>query len=731
MATIVLFVEEITERQVLQILLESYGYSAVTLSMTNSSFMEVVQYNPQHIIFEIPEKNNLQLSLINRIRTSNKTSRIPIIGYGDQTDRKAIFEIKKMGVTTFLERPLTTNSIQSLIKPKKGKALTLHSNEMKIYEGELEDTAKIMASSTSASERIDIMVKRIGELLAFPFTVAKVLNVTQSDTTGAKDLAKAIELDPVVVSSVLKVANSAFYRGTSSTLGIKDAIVRLGFIETKNIAISMSIMKLFSDEEKSVGFSREDFWFHSLATAIMAGELAKRVRYPKPEIAFICGLLHDFGIILLDEFFPAYLNLTLKETTKRGESFIKVQRDKWGITHNDVVARLFREWNMPEEVVEVLRNLYRYQNYENKADASTTTLVQIVGMSETMAKGLSLGRECDEYVSLIPNYIIESMKIMNQINDRFFVKIAEELNMFSSYLNLDKQDVQFKRVENRDDIQHYVTLVERRRQLLNPFMYSLVSQKNYLMLADNPENIIESEQGTELIVLFPSIDDELDDISEFFTIPKKKVTDSDDDSDFEEGLTPVIIIADQTLWDNSVELPDHVVLLNHAMDLRILSFAIESLCLGHAFDLDDHIKEPAEAVPEEIADEPVVEEAFAIKTKVVQNAVAVLELYGKVDVTHVKELSPVIATLLKKTKYIGIDFTHATDIHSEFLVILDNFRKVVRQKGGILCLYAMKESIQFELSDADRLILFVFKSEKELLLCIKQAISKKQEDKTE
>lgn len=731
MATIALFIEDNTERQVLQILLESYGYSVVVLAVSNSSFMEVVQYNPQHIIFEIPEDSALHLSLINRIRTSNKTSRIPVIGYGDQSDRKVIFEIKKMGVTTFLERPLTTNTIQSLIKPKKGKQLTLHDKEMKIYEGELEDTARIMSPATSAPERIEIMVKRIGELLAFPFTVAKVLSVTQSDTTGAKDLAKAIELDPVVVSSVLKVANSALYRGTSSTLGIKDAIVRLGFIETKNIAISMSIMKLFSDEEKSVGFSREDFWFHSLATAIMAGELAKRIHYPKPEIAFICGLLHDFGIILLDEFFPSYLNLTLKETTQRGDSFIKVQRDKWGITHNDVVARLFREWNMPDEVIEVMRNLYRYVNYENKVDESVTTLVQIVGMSETMAKGLSLGRECDEYVTLIPNYIIENMKIINQINDRFFVKISEELNMFCSYLNLDKQEVQFKRVENREEILHYITLVERSRQLLNPFMYSLVSQKNFLMLAESVESILESDQGTELIVLFPSIDDELDEIRGFFTIPKKEIEreSDDDEEEFEEGFVPVIVIADQTLWDDSVEIPDHVVLLNHEMDLRILSFAIESLCLGHPFNLETHVSGESENQhdTEKTEEKEKTVVPFSVKTKVVHNAVAVLELYGNAHVKHIRELSPVVAALLKKTKYIGIDFTNVETVNSEFLVILDNFRKVIRQKGGILCLYAMKEGMRGELSEADRQIVFVFKSEQELLLCIKQSIAEKTE----
>lgn len=715
---IILFVTDNEEKQVLQIMLESYGYTVLPLIMQESSYREVVQYDPSHVVFELPVQCEPQLALINRIRTSNQTYRIPILAYGDPSKAKSADEIQKMGVSAYIERPLSTEIIQRHIKSKRKGSKTLHSKEMQIYEGELEDTAKIMSDGTSPAERIEIMVKRIGELLAFPFTVAKVLSVTQSETTGANDLAKAIELDPVVVTSVLKVANSAFYKGSSSTMGVKDAIVRIGFSETKNIAIAMSVMKLFSDEEKSVGFSREDFWFHSLATAIIAGELARIVRYPKPEVAFIGGLMHDFGIILLDEFFPTFLNSTLQETIKSGESFTAVQQRRWKMTHHAIVARLFREWNMPEEMIELIKNCFRYESYENSNDAEIVKLVHSVGIAEVMAKSLALGRECDEFVSIIPNRILDTYKVMNQLGDRFWKKVAEELNMFSSFLNLKKEKVEFSRDLPEEKVLHSVHFIDFSKQLLNPFEYYLISQNNRITKVKSIEDIDELERSPEIIVVMVGEEDNLETIEPWMEIKVKKTFETEDSSLAEK--VPVIIFSDHSLGKSSSGLPDHVVILPTSIDLRVFSFALESLCLGHPFSMDYKHESPKEVFHEVQEAEQV---PFSYKTRIVGKAVAVLEVHGTVASDQVKEISKILSALFKKTKYIGIDFSQAARIGPEVILILHNFRKALRQKGGVVTLFTLDESIRNSLDEDKQSMLFSLKDEVELIQIIKSEIA--------
>jgi HD-like signal output (HDOD) protein/FixJ family two-component response regulator len=736
MATVVTFVQDQKEQQVLRIILESYGFDVVQLEPTHKGFLQSVQYSPKAILFEIPSDFKEQLNLISQLKSSMKTKQVPILGYGSHNDSKTLLEIKRAGVTKYVERPLQTSDIQEVFVPKTGKAITLHKKEQKVYEGELEDSAQIMSTDTSATTRIEIMVKRIGELLAFPFTIAKVLNVTQSASTGAKDLALAIEVDPVIVSEVLKVASSAYYSGanrSNTAIGVKDAIVRIGFTETKNIAISLSVMKLFTDEEKSVGFSREDFWYHSLSVAVIAGKLAKQANYPKPEIAFVCGLLHDFGIILIDEFFPAYLQTTLQETSQRGESFLKVQKEKWGMTHNDVVRRLFSEWNMPNEVLEVITNFYSYKDYENSADAQMVKLVHIVGLSDKIAKSLALGRECDEFVSLIPNEILKTLKCPVSFKDSFFEQVSKELTMFSSYLNLKTDKVEFTRTPLEKDIFHKIAIIDENKQIFNPFEYYMISQKNLLTYIDMDTDFSNLEVTPDVLVVFASQEQTTDEFSELFSLKRivKQEKNSSDESveeSIEEENTedtemlPVIIVGGQD-GNEETPLPDHVAHLPTELDLRVLCFSIESLNLGHSFSLKGDIeKELVDTQGEEIKDKEVTEKPFEFKTRVVESFVVVIELHGNVKVDKFKDLINVMITLLNKTKYLGVDFSFATEIPNEFLILLNNFKKVIKAKNGVVSSFAI---IPADNSEEDSILptdILRFESDSEFATYLKESI---------
>ncbi len=512
------------ENQVLTIILESYGYDVIELPPTSKSFLQAQQCSPQAIVMELPEDLGYQFDLVSRIRSNGKLKTIPILTYGDHSDPQMLRKIHNTGIKHYIERPLQTSTIQEIIKPIKGSKLSLHTKEQHQYEGELEDTLKILNSKTSAMKRIEIMVSRIGELLAFPFTIAKVLSVTQSASTGAKELARAIEVDPVIVSSVLKVANSAFYSAanrSSSTMGVKDAIVRIGFNETKNIAISLSVMKMFTDEEKSVGFSREDFWFHSLVSAVIAAQLAKQANYSKPEFAFVSALLHDFGVILMDEFFPQFLKKTLQATGNRGESFLKVQQDMWKMTHNDVVKKLFTEWSMPDEVLEVITNFDSYTTYKNSVNQEMVTLVQIVGVSNDIAKSLNLGRECDEFVSEIPNEILTNLRVIGQFNDSFLKKLSSELTMFSTHLGLNTPPISFFKKPSESETNHRICFSEQEHQIFNPFLYNLHAQKNLITHVDSINEIEELEITPDIVLIHATKTQNISEFEMLFDIVKR------------------------------------------------------------------------------------------------------------------------------------------------------------------------------------------------------------------
>lgn len=682
MATVFTFIQNQRERQILDVLIESYGFKVKQVAQNKSTFVQLMQYEPEYIIIEFPQQFTNHLSLVRQIKSNRKTRLMKILCYGDHTDTQNLNIIKNSGADNYKNRPITTEMIREFLE--KSGELDLKTEETAAYKGELEDTAVIMDPQTPTIKRIAIMVKRIGDLLAFPFTVAKVLSVTESEKTGAKELAKAIELDPVVVSNVLKVANSVEYGKVGSTItNVKDAIIRLGFTETKNIAISLSVMKIFSDEVRSMGFNREQFWYHSLTVAIIAGKLARRAGFPHPEVAFVCGLLHDFGIILLDEFFPTYLLATLHKTTEASGSFLAVQKDMWGMTHNDVVKKLFTQWNMPVEIQTVIGELINFQTYEDENNPDHVKLLHIIGISDLIAKSLNFGRECDEFAPFIENDFYSDLRCPS-FKDDFFESIATEINTFSKYLDLKTEKFTFTREIPDNASEYSIALLDLTEEIFNPFeMYTLANGAQVHKCTDI-ETIMEGKTPVDAVVVICGKETRPNDLENITNLPKQKVATlglEQDNNDTQ--LLPVVIIGGA--YDPKVKLAEHIVQLPQSVDLRIVSFSIETLLLGYPFDFHASRSSNSQSTQKQVA-YIEKEKKLTFTTDILNRQLLVINLTGQVLVSDTNELKHIVGMVLNKTKYICINFAQAEKVDGEIVLILDSFRQMLQSRGGILTL---------------------------------------------
>lgn len=738
MSTVVLIIDNKRELHVLNIMFQSYGFEVIALPKSAESYVQVIQYKPEYIILEADSEVQEDIAFIRNVQTNVQLRRIPLILFGDTTNKASIGRLTTTGTTHYLSRPLKTREIREIVEPKKKAKLVKYIKEGIEYEGEVEYISTVMDPSTSAIRRIEIMTEKIGELLAFPFTIAKVLNVTESEQSGAKDLAKAIEVDPVVVSSVLKVANSVLYAKASSRIvTIKDAIVRLGFIETKNIAISLSVMSLFSDEERSIGFSREEFWFHSLATAIIANKLAQRAHFPKPELAFICGLLHDFGIILLDEFFPAFLQSTLQSTMQRGISFLQESRNRWGMTHNDVVNRLFESWNLPEEVKLTTMAFEKYQNYSNEANPPMETLVTIVGVAQEMAKGMSIGRECDEYVKLISDESMKQLGINRELQKHFFDKVISEINMFANYLKLTNRFAFDRTPENP---QHKMLFYNAAKRVVNPFVFNLIATENHLIEKYEISEDMQYPDDITLTVVDLNDDTTIDEITPLFSIIRKieehNLEEEDEQGDVwvTEGeksveYTPVILLGKSQHITTKEDLPSHVTLFPDELDLRVFNYAIESTILGNHISFDDLFKK------EKIAPETVREEVnnktdddLQFKTRVINKKIIILELYEEVTSAMLPKIKNLLALALKRSPYVAIDLAHTKSVASSVISLIKMVKQKFEKKQVLLTLCAIVKDPEQDLAVEDKGLLR-FVNDQELFKFVFQRLQNLQKGK--
>ncbi|MBD3317897.1 MAG: HDOD domain-containing protein, partial [Chitinivibrionales bacterium] len=433
MITLMMMTENSRETQILKMAFEQSHIKPLLTKPTYSNYIKALQYAPDVILMEMPKINSEQLHFARLIKQHRKTKHIPVIAYGDQTDPALKRGMHRSGVENFLERPLKFSQLIKVISMRlkqQNKSIELSAGKCRVEEKE-QDIALILDPDTLATKKIELIVKHICGLMAFPFTVAKVLQITGSSKGGAADLAKEIEADPVIATNILKVSNSVFFASANRRINsIRDAIVRIGFRETKRIVMGMAVMELFDDESNSAGYDRIDYWYHSLATGLFAERIARRLGRVNAEEAFLGGLLHDFGLLLFDEFFPTVFEKILALTTDRGTSFNDAAINLLGISHTDIVAELFEIWKIPSSLSEAITSQYSICDERKSLDTPGKRMALCIALGNLMAKSYRFGALCDQYVIALDAWVYREAKMSGGPGKALVDGVRQEIQMY-------------------------------------------------------------------------------------------------------------------------------------------------------------------------------------------------------------------------------------------------------------------------------------------------------------
>jgi HD-like signal output (HDOD) protein len=217
------------------------------------------------------------------------------------------------------------------------------------------------------------------ELSSLPQTLAEVLRVAKDEDSSAHDLAEVLRRDPSLTTRILRVVNSPFYGAGREIHSVTQAVVTMGIRAVTALALSTSIYDMTSKWEGAV--DRRRFWRHSLSVAVAARMIAEEVKYPFGEEAFVTGLLHDLGLLILEKSFPQEFN-HIWQQAKTENALIKLEQEMWATDHARVAQFLFEQWNLPRSICNAV-------GLHHQFDSHTSTdrqLVLIVALADTMTQ---------------------------------------------------------------------------------------------------------------------------------------------------------------------------------------------------------------------------------------------------------------------------------------------------------------------------------------------------------
>ena len=186
-------------------------------------------------------------------------------------------------------------------------------------------------------------------LPALPAIVAKVMAVTANPESSANDLMQVILTDQTMCSTILKVANSAFFgipRGVST---MERAVVVLGHEEIRNIVIGKAIFSSFPKLSKENKNTVSLFWEHAFTCGLAAKIMGDHLHLPPSEL-FIAGLIHDIGKLVMLMAFPDDYPILQELSNPCNLDNSAEERSKFSIAHDKVGLQLAEKWLLPTKL---------------------------------------------------------------------------------------------------------------------------------------------------------------------------------------------------------------------------------------------------------------------------------------------------------------------------------------------------------------------------------------------
>lgn len=217
-----------------------------------------------------------------------------------------------------------------------------------------EQTAKaagIPKLSRGSAERLKNLLG-IAKLESIPATAARAFQLASDPKTKASDFVSIIEGDEVLSARVMKIANSVyFYRGSQAT-DIEKAVANIGVEELRCLLSTSMLRNLLQGSHPA----RAQVWANSIGTAIAAKHLAILTNSLADGEAFLCGLLHDVGKLIIIRRQGNNYQKVFTKVNAESISFVDAEDVVFELNHVDVGHWIGDSWNFPSSVMMAITN---------------------------------------------------------------------------------------------------------------------------------------------------------------------------------------------------------------------------------------------------------------------------------------------------------------------------------------------------------------------------------------
>jgi len=272
-------------------------------------------------------------------------------------------------------------------------------------------------------------------LPALSIIAIRLVELASDEECSVNDLVSLIEKDPSLAIRLLKIANSAFFKGIEPVTTLRQAVIRIGFQQLRIMALSLSLRETFPMGTVG-GFDYERFWRASLYRGLMAKSLAEQTGKCNPEEAFVAGLTLGIGFLIFFNMFIRDSGEEISRELDRLEKLLAWEQEKFGVNHRQIGAAALRYWKFPDSIIECQDGFLRRPEcspLSSMCELARNMSMSLLGRSKDFH---DLFQDAKEWFGLDENAVSSAILSVFQDVDTIAENLKIEMNKEKDLLGL-------------------------------------------------------------------------------------------------------------------------------------------------------------------------------------------------------------------------------------------------------------------------------------------------------
>jgi putative nucleotidyltransferase with HDIG domain len=224
-----------------------------------------------------------------------------------------------------------------------------------------------------------------------PQVALKVLRMMQEGEYDTGKIAEEVKTDQVISARTIQLCNSALFSKSRDVASLDHALVFLGRDLFLKLVISAAVNSYYSQCGNG-GYSlcKGGLYHHAVGTAMIAEKIASTTEKERPAVAYMAGLLHDIGKVVLDHFIAGSYPMLYREFQDRQTELIDVENRILSVDHPRIGESLARQWALPDRLTEAIRF-----HHEPEKGSGNRTLTTIVYLADLLMSRFHTGLELE------------------------------------------------------------------------------------------------------------------------------------------------------------------------------------------------------------------------------------------------------------------------------------------------------------------------------------------------